>query len=281
MPRSTTLGSGADPLIWLGLVAAILFFVATGALAYLNFRTLKTDSALIVHTGDTLAALDDVLSTMKDAETGQRGYLLTGDEGYLRPYSAATQETGPRLDALQRLTVDNPAQQDRLATLKQHIAAKLGELKQTVDLRQGGAAAAALAVVQRGRGKEDMDAIRADVSAMEREEFDLRAKGLAEMADLLLEGDRQRHCFQPSRTWPDRGRGLSDLPSRGQPTAGRLASNRPCRALTGDARRPADQPARRQHSGLPLQISGRARRRRFHKGQLRLIPSGFDLWCSC
>jgi signal transduction histidine kinase/CheY-like chemotaxis protein/CHASE3 domain sensor protein len=182
MPRSTTLGSGADPLIWLGLVAAILFFVATGAVAYLNFRTLKTDSALIVHTGDTLAALDDVLSTIKDAETGQRGYLLTGDEGYLRPYSAATQETGPRLDALQRLTVDNPAQQDRLATLKQHIAAKLGELKQTVDLRQGGAAAAALAVVQGGRGKEDMDAIRADVSAMEREEFDLRAKGLAEMA---------------------------------------------------------------------------------------------------
>jgi CHASE3 domain sensor protein len=148
MPRSTTLGSGADPLIWLGLVAAILFFVATGAVAYLNFRTLKTDSALIVHTGDTLAALDDVLSTIKDAETGQRGYLLTGDEGYLRPYSAATQETGPRLDALQRLTVDNPAQQDRLATLKQHIAAKLGELKHTVDLRQGGAAAAALAVVQ-------------------------------------------------------------------------------------------------------------------------------------
>jgi CHASE3 domain sensor protein len=74
--------------------------------------------------------------------------VLTGDEGYLRPYSAATQETGPRLDALQRLTVDNPAQQDRLATLKQHIAAKLGELKHTVDLRQGGAAAAALAVVQ-------------------------------------------------------------------------------------------------------------------------------------
>ena len=77
MPRSTTLGSGADPLIWLGLVAAILFFVATGAVAYLNFRTLKTDSALIVHTGDTLAALDDVLSTMKDAETGRKLHYIS------------------------------------------------------------------------------------------------------------------------------------------------------------------------------------------------------------
>jgi hypothetical protein len=46
MPRSTALGSGGDPLIWLGLVAATLFFVATGAVAYLNFQTLKHDSAI-------------------------------------------------------------------------------------------------------------------------------------------------------------------------------------------------------------------------------------------
>ena len=77
MPRPTALGSGADPLIWLGLAAATLFFVATGAVAYLNFQTLKQDSALVVRTGDTLTALEDVLSTVRDAETGQRGYLLT------------------------------------------------------------------------------------------------------------------------------------------------------------------------------------------------------------
>ena len=74
MPRSTALGSGGDPLIWLGLAAATLFFVATGAVAYLNFQTLKHDSALVVRTGDTLTALEDVLSTVRDAETGQRGY---------------------------------------------------------------------------------------------------------------------------------------------------------------------------------------------------------------
>ena len=183
MPRSTALGSGTDPLIWLGLAAAIIFFMATGAVAYFNFQTLKADSALVVRSGDTLTALEDVLSTVKDAETGQRGYLLTGDETYLRPYSAAAQEIGPRLDALQRLTIDNPTQQDRLATVKQRIAAKLGELKQSVDLRRSGGASAALALVQSGQGKEDMDAIRDQVSAMEHEEIDLRAKRLAEMAD--------------------------------------------------------------------------------------------------
>ena len=71
-------------MIWLGLAAAVIFFLATGAVAYFNFQTLKADSALVVHSGDTLTALEDVLSTVKDAETGQRGYLLTGNESYLR-----------------------------------------------------------------------------------------------------------------------------------------------------------------------------------------------------
>ena len=183
MPRSTTPRSGTDPLIWLGLVAAILFFMATGAAAYLNFQTLKSDSALVVRSGDTLTALEDVLSTVKDAETGQRGYLLTDKNSYLDPYNTAVREIGSRLDALQRLTLDNPTQQDRLGSLKQHIGAKLAELKRTIDLRQSQGEDAALAEVQTDRGKQDMDAIRDRVSAMEHEEIDLRAKRLAEMAD--------------------------------------------------------------------------------------------------
>src|ERR1700729_4270852 len=183
MPRSTALRSGTDPVIWLGLAAAIIFFMATGAVAYFNFQTLKADITLVVHSGDTLSALEDVLSTVKNTETGQRGYLLTDKESYLSPYNAAAQEIGPRFDMLRRLTIDNPAQQDRLATLKQHIDAKLAELKQTIDLRQTQGQAAALAVVQSDRGKQDMDAVRDQVSAMEREEIDLRAKRLAEMAD--------------------------------------------------------------------------------------------------
>src|ERR1700735_1788797 len=183
MPRSTAPGSGADPIIWLGLAAATLFFVATGAVAYVNFQTLKADSALVVRSGDTLTALEDVLSTVKDAETGQRGYLLTDRESYLAPYNAATQQIAPRLAALQRLTADNPAQQERLAPLKQHAAAKLNELKLTIDLRRTQGQAAALAEVQTDRGKQDMDAIRDAVSAMEHEEIDLRAKRLADMAD--------------------------------------------------------------------------------------------------
>jgi len=136
MSRSTTLESGGDRLVWLGLAAAVFFFLATGAIAYFNFQTLKQDSALLVRADEALTALEDVLSTVKDAETGQRGYLLTGKDSYLDPYNAAVQEIGPRFDALRRLIIDNAGQQDRLGALKQRIDAKLAELKQTIDLRQ-------------------------------------------------------------------------------------------------------------------------------------------------
>ena len=73
-----------DPIVWLGLATAILFFLASGALAYLNVRTLRDDNQLVVHTHQAMIALEDLLSTLKDAETGQRGFLLTADESYLR-----------------------------------------------------------------------------------------------------------------------------------------------------------------------------------------------------
>ena len=275
MARPTALGSSTDPLIWLGLIAAIVFFLATGVVAYFNFQTLKADSALVVHSGDTLTALEDVLSTVKDAETGQRGYLLTGNESYLRPYSASAQEIEPRLDALRRLTIDNPTQQDRLATLKQRIGAKLAELKQTIDLRQNQGQAAALAVVQTDRGKQDMDAIRDQVSAMEREEIDLRAKRLAEMADAYWRAIVSGIISSLLGHRPDRGRRFPDLSRRGRPTAGGLASDRARRALEGDARRPAHGTARRQHSGVSLPISRRPRGRYFRQGQHTAPTAGF------
>jgi hypothetical protein len=55
-------------VIWLGLAAAIIFFMTTGAVAYWNFQILRADSALVVRSGDTLTALEDVLSTVNDAK---------------------------------------------------------------------------------------------------------------------------------------------------------------------------------------------------------------------
>jgi CHASE3 domain sensor protein len=63
-------------------------------------------------------ALDDLLSTAKDAETGQRGYLLTEDPKYLEPYGAAKSALRAKLDKIADLTADNPRQQSRIAMLR-------------------------------------------------------------------------------------------------------------------------------------------------------------------
>src|SRR5690242_1584678 len=80
---------GTDLPLFLGFAAVVLFFVAAGAVSYWNTRALQRSTQEVAHTHEVLMALGDVLSLMKDAETGQRGYILTGDEKYLAPYNTA------------------------------------------------------------------------------------------------------------------------------------------------------------------------------------------------
>lgn len=173
--------AGLDPLVALSLATVLLFFIVSGTVAYLNLRTLREDTQQLVHSGDVMIALGQILSEAQDAETGQRGFLLTGNPRYLEPYSTAVEVLPSRLRELAKLTQDNPAQQTRIALLKNHVAAKLAELKQTIDLRTTQNEAAALAVVNTDRGKAEMDAIRAQLVGMGDEEANLRDKRLSEM----------------------------------------------------------------------------------------------------
>jgi len=173
--------SALDPLVSVGLTAVLVFFLVSGAVAYFNIQTLRDDNQKIVHSHQVITTLDDVLSTMKDAETGQRGFLLTYKDRYLEPYSTALSAVGAQLDELAQLTRDNSRQQTRIEPLRQHVAAKLAELKQTIDLRRNQGLDAALAVVVTDRGKVEMDIIRNQVAVMDQEEADLREKRLAEM----------------------------------------------------------------------------------------------------
>src|ERR1700743_125498 len=74
---------GRDPLVTIGLAAVLTFFLVSGASAYRNVTVLRDDNRQIVHSHDVIVALAELLSNAKDAETGQRGYLLTGNEKYL------------------------------------------------------------------------------------------------------------------------------------------------------------------------------------------------------
>src|ERR1700761_4779245 len=178
---SPTLASGMVTWSTVGLATVLTFFVISAVIAYNNVQMLRGDNERILHSHTVLISLDELFSTMQDAETGQRGFLLTGNARYLEPYEKAVQDASPRLAALKDLVQDNPTQIANVAQLQRRVDAKLAELKETIDLRRTQGAEAALAVVNSDRGKTEMDAIRAQLEVMRQEELRLRVLRLAEM----------------------------------------------------------------------------------------------------
>ncbi len=154
----------------------LILFGVVGIAAYINTQGLIEHNKRMAHTNDVLENLEGVLSTLKDAETGQRGFILTGQDRYLEPYSQAAGAMQDRLAALTDLTADNPKQQAAIGRLKSLISVKLAELQQTVDLRRDSGTEAAMQVILTDRGRKIMDEIRGLVSQMEEREQQLLQK---------------------------------------------------------------------------------------------------------
>jgi CheY-like chemotaxis protein/signal transduction histidine kinase/CHASE3 domain sensor protein len=180
--KTLTQAAGAEPVVVLSLSAVILFFVVTGALAYFNLRTISDDNDRISHSHDVIEVLQKVLSSAQDAETGQRGFLLTGSENYLQPYNAALADLPSQIDEIAGLTRGDPVQQRHVGPLRSYVATKLAELKQTIDTRRTKGLDAALSIVNTDAGKLSMDAIRNQLGVMVRQEESLRTRHLDEMA---------------------------------------------------------------------------------------------------
>jgi PAS domain S-box-containing protein len=161
--RKTTAGFGV----------ALAALVGIGAFSFLSLSRLKNTSNQVEHTYKVINKLGTLLSQLTDAETGQRGYLLTGELRYLKPYNNAIASIDQNLDELQKLTANNPDQQQHMTQLSPLITFKLAELKETITLRQSQGYEAALRVVKTDRGKQAMEEIRAIVKVMEDEELQL------------------------------------------------------------------------------------------------------------
>ena len=151
-------------------VATLLVFSA--GLGYWNMLQLHQNDTRVAHTDEVLAAIEAVVSTMTDSETGQRGYLITGEDRYLAPYNAAVTAIQDRIQRLKRLTEDNPRQQARIREMEELISAALEGLDRTIALRKKNPEAARR-IVLAGEGKKLMDAIRAQAQAIQQEEGDL------------------------------------------------------------------------------------------------------------
>lgn len=179
VPRS---GGLANRWAIAGLIAGIGFFALSAGIAYLNIANMRASDKAIRNTHLVLNALDDLLGAMLDAETGQRGYLLTGRDAYLEPYVQGTAVAREKLAGLRSTMRDDDVQADNLGLLTRNVDQKLRELDRTIQLRRNVGFQEALAALDSDRGKMAMDAIRAQIESMAREELRQRQVHIAEMA---------------------------------------------------------------------------------------------------
>ncbi|MCK9607486.1 MAG: CHASE3 domain-containing protein [Methylomonas sp.] len=146
--------------LWMGFLSVLLVLMVVGGISYQNTLKLIDSAQWLTHSHQVLGKLAELLSTLKDAETGQRGYLITGEERYLAPYRTAVGKVDKQIQELKQLTQDNQSQQQRLEAIGPLIADKLNELKETIDLRRNKGLEAANTVVLSDLGKKLMDDLR-------------------------------------------------------------------------------------------------------------------------
>jgi len=147
-----------------------LILITVAMVGFLNADRLIENDRLVSHTHQVLTAVEDLLARTVDAESGERGYVITGDESYLEPYRAAVGQIRTSLDALRRLTADNPNQQRRLDAVSPVIETRVAQLGSTIDVRRSGGFEAAARNVTTNGNKILMDQIRRLLSEMRSEE---------------------------------------------------------------------------------------------------------------
>ena len=165
-PRSSHPSGPTGILAWerLALVSGFALLVACAVGAFVLRQSAIEAQTLVSHSYEVRTAAQDVLGAMRDAETGQRGFLLTEDPGYLEPYVAAIRHLPDMRAALRKLTVDDSEQQNRLSVLDAQVASKLGKMVETIDLAKTGRRDEALMLIKDNTGKQTMDAIRTTIT---------------------------------------------------------------------------------------------------------------------
>ena len=146
-------------VVW--LVAAVLLVAVGMAVSFLAFSQMKAAAEARKHSSAVLNSANNLLSALRDAETGQRGYLLTGNEAFLEPYLEARNDIHGQLEKLRQLNLSRAAQ-EHLTAMAPLITAKLAEMAQVIELHRNHDLPAVLAAVG-SEGKRLMDSIQTEM----------------------------------------------------------------------------------------------------------------------
>jgi PAS domain S-box-containing protein len=171
------------------LAGALLILLVVSFLSYQDWTAYQRSAPQVQHSRQLLQQIEDTLSSVRDAESGQRGFVLTGDPQYLDTYDRAVGALPSQLTQLRGLATDNAALRTRVTTLSELVSEKLGELKETVDLRKNEGFQAALDVVKSNRGKHTMDDIRKIGMDLQNEVYAVLTQGIRERQE---QGSRTR-----------------------------------------------------------------------------------------
>jgi signal transduction histidine kinase/CHASE3 domain sensor protein/DNA-binding response OmpR family regulator len=170
--------TGTIPGGWLLSAIIVVLLLVAVAVPWWLVQSVRSARVAVGHTHDVITTTQQFLSALQDAETGQRGYLITGEESYREPYDAALARIQDHLRQLSNLSSDDPAQVERIGRLSVFTEQHLAELARSFDLiRQGRTPAEAIG---NDRAKIAMDNARAVVAEIEAAETVKRTQLVAE-----------------------------------------------------------------------------------------------------
>jgi PAS domain S-box-containing protein len=164
-------------LFWsaIGLVTLMII----GSLALWTARQVTDSDFWVAHTREVISAAQQFFADLKDAESAQRAYIITGQDEYLKSYQAAAAQVPSDMLNLKRLTADNPVQQERLALLEPLVTRRLAQLEERISFRREAGFRAAQQALMAGQSRNLMDDIL------------LRQKQIEDLENQLL-ADRSR-----------------------------------------------------------------------------------------
>jgi signal transduction histidine kinase len=156
--------------IKIGLAVIIAFVLLNGYLTYRSMSRVLDNARWVAHTHEVVSELNALMAAMTDAETGQRGYLITHDDAYLEPYRTGRTNVENHYQRLRQLVVDNPVQNGRLPGLRASIDHRLDLLDRNIQIQRTQGIEAASKAVQGGDGKREMDRLRGLIAEMSNDE---------------------------------------------------------------------------------------------------------------
>jgi PAS domain S-box-containing protein len=184
------------PRLWRSLAVALLIAAVLVAMALWfgsEYRHAARNTTEVQHSLRQEVAVEELFSTLKDMETGQRGYVITGDKAFLQPYVVARRELGQRIRELSRLVANEPVNRQKLSRIANLIGQKVAEMQRVMDIRDQEGLTPAAQTIGEGRGKRLMDSIRVEIA-------DMQAQGRQQM-DRLLARERNRTDLSEQIIW--------------------------------------------------------------------------------